>query len=159
MTINASVGSGQVRGEKFLQFVPYRFWIRRLAFPNNKGFPTHGEQALGVSLVPCAIPREFGLPVFGIALWNARKLAPVAVPETSIHEYDLLPGAEDDIGSSGQILAMQPKSITNGMRYPADNHFGSSIAPLDRCHDSSSLFRTSFHMHVPITETYCTNDD
>lgn len=58
----------------------------------------------------------------------------MAVPEAAIHEDRSAILWQDDIRLSGQVLAVEPESITPRVEPLADNHFGPGILAPDTRH-------------------------
>jgi len=65
----------------------------------------------------------------------------MAVPEASVHEYDLLAGWEHEIGLARQILAMKPEAESQLVAKAPDPEFRRGVSVLDRPHGPGPIRR------------------
>jgi hypothetical protein len=90
-------------------------------------------------LVPELIPLQLLRPVIDVGFWNSRSFAVVRMPEAAIHEQRGAPSAEDKVGRSGQVGAMEPKAQLQRVRRPPDVHFWGGVLRLDLRHRPGAM--------------------
>ena len=109
----------------------------RLALPDLQNRPAGGLKLLPGPQVPLSIPSELGPPELLTGLWHSRELAVrvgMLVPEATMDEDRDLPGAEYDIGTTGEILRLQPIAQARGMECLSHSKLGLSVPSPDERH-------------------------
>ena len=64
----------------------------------------------------------------------------MAMPNTSVDEYNLFMFWKDDVGIAGKIFAVQAKTITHLVQEGANDFFGFCVLALGFGHDLAALF-------------------
>jgi hypothetical protein len=62
----------------------------------------------------------------------------VAVPETAVYENHLSAAAENKIGATGKVAAVQAIAVALSVQKSADAHFNGGVFAFDRLHGSPS---------------------
>ena len=63
------------------------------------------------------------------------------VPEAAMHEDDFPQAREDQVGPTGQALAVQPVAIPHAVNSSTDSKFGLRILAADARHDAAPNIR------------------
>ena len=110
-----------------------------LAFPYRNYLPPQASELAPQPRVPPAVRANLGEPVF---LPNFRRqvfrAGDVSVPETTFDEDDEAISEENDIGSPGQVSAMEGVAETSAVEKGADGQFGLRVLGLDAGHEKES---------------------
>src|SRR6266404_1725244 len=68
------------------------------------------------------------------------------MPKTSVHKDDLAQSRKHKVGTSGQVLSAQSKSITHSVGTAPNQQLRRCIAALHQAHDSAALFTALLHL-------------
>jgi hypothetical protein len=92
--------------------------------------------------VPSDVPEELFSPKRTARLRERRlSTTVVLMPKASVDEDDLAAGRKDNVGTSRQIAAMEPKSISERVCKPSDHFFRLGVLPPNSRHQSATLGR------------------
>src|SRR5579862_136808 len=79
-------------------------------------------------MIPFYISVEFLLPELQARLRHGCTLTVgMAMPETTVNEYDGSAGRKNEVRASWKIAAMQPEAQSHGMRQTSNDQFRSSV--------------------------------
>jgi hypothetical protein len=98
-----------------------------LALPQDQTPPAIFLQCRKVLKVAGAVPFQFRNPISSIGFWKVGKLAVVLMPEAAMHEDELLPAREYQIGLSRQVIPMEPVAVPHTMNKPTNEHLRRSV--------------------------------
>jgi len=94
-----------------------------------------------VFLVVSDVPVKFLLPPFGSCFRGGGSFATfMSVPEAAVDEDNGLVFAQDDIGFTRQIFAMQAEAVAGAVEHGADEEFGLCILSANLAHQLRALF-------------------
>jgi hypothetical protein len=65
----------------------------------------------------------------------------VLMPKASMHENNLPPARENDIGTAGKRVVMKTVAISHPVNQTADSEFGTHVLAPDRPHHQAALLR------------------
>ena len=112
-----------------------------LALPYDHHPPAQPPQLPHNRLVTGDVSIEFRQPVFPPrGRFSGAPFASVLMPEASMHENNLPPPDEDQIGLAGQVFAVQAKSIPQPMGEFADDQFRFGVFRPHPLHDPAAFF-------------------
>jgi len=99
------------------QFSFYFFSVVGLALPDSDYAPSVATEFSCVSCVAFFVAFEFGVPEGDS---RSRRGGPsavlVPVPKASVHEYDYVMSWQHDVGLSGEILGVEPESVSHSVK-------------------------------------------
>jgi hypothetical protein len=101
--------------------------------------PAEGLEAAAGARVAALVAGEFGEPVPAAGGGDAACAAIVHVPEAAMDVDDFFELGENDIGSAGEIAAVEAETIAKLMDELPNNQFRLSVARLDGGHHSGAL--------------------
>lgn len=105
------------------------------AFPNRQNTPPRPAQRRLAANVALDVARDLRPPVGRICFRvHVAAAAVVPVPKASVHEDNLLPGGEDEIGLAGEILPVEPVAISHAVDETAHHELRLSVFRPDRPH-------------------------
>ena len=110
------------------------------AFPNDQRAPPLTTKKLANFGVAGPIAGEFGEPelfVRGGSRSTARAL--MAVPKAAVNEDDLAPAGEYQVGTAGNVAAVEPIAIAEARYDASDRQLRRRIARADGSHHAATL--------------------
>ena len=88
----------------------FRVFPDQSAFPYSQNPPALISQKVYIACVTLPICSKLGGPEIASRLWNRRPIATVGMPITTVNEDDRIEPRKDDVGTSRQIIVMEPIS-------------------------------------------------
>jgi hypothetical protein len=99
-----------------------------LALPDRKDLPALAPEFPVISSVALGVALTLGVPIGGVLDWRgAPALTGMHMPETTVNVDDLAKPRQNDVRCSGQVSAMQSKSIPEPMHQSPDDHLGLGV--------------------------------
>jgi len=130
-----------MRANEGRQAIRQKVRVLSLALPDDKNPPSKGFKGLLYGRIPLSVLVKLVIPVLPIALWSAcLPAAGMTVPEASVHEDGCLVARQDDVGPTGQVPAMQAKSVSLFVQNSPHDPLGAGVASADTGHYSASDF-------------------
>lgn len=111
---------------------------RQGALPNRSDAPARRRKRLILPPVPLDVLFELVAPERLPALWPAKQVAVVAMPETAMHEHHGIPACENEVGLAGQVFAVQAEAESAPVQRGSDYQLGFGVLALDPCHHPAS---------------------
>ena len=153
-TENRGVLTGQCRKqqrfsvEEANEAAPKRLRIVGFTLPNDADVPPSGLEVDQIPGVSRLVRADLLAPIVYAAGWKPAVATFVSVPKAAVNENDLAPGPEDEVGTPGQVAAMERVPVSHTMQQPPDGHFGAGVPLSDRGHDPRSDFRCAIVDHL-----------
>jgi hypothetical protein len=115
--------------------------VAQPTLPEDDHSPSRNFKFTLCSSIARHVTLELALPELGTRLGDVRQPAVVAVPKAAVHKEGDTPAPEDDIGFSGKLPCMEPKSVAHCVQEPANGHLRSRVAASDTAHEDAALGR------------------
>jgi hypothetical protein len=93
--------------------------------------PTEKSKGFSDFDIPAYIAVEFPTPIINIGFGYSHRASLVSVKKTAVDEYDLLLQSEDKVGRSGQVSAMETKTVSEPVNEAPNSHFRRCIPRSD----------------------------
>lgn len=104
--------------------------------PYSQNSPALIGQKAYITCVTLPICSKLGGPEIASRLWNRRSIATVGMPITTVNEDDRIEPGKDDIGTSRQIVVMEPISQSDLVKGSSEQNLRFGILPPDPRHDA-----------------------
>src|SRR5216684_2697507 len=132
----APANSSTLRIEKSPYSQTYTRRFTQLAFPNRQRLPPLARKLPFISFVPSLVSFELWLPKIQTGFRHpGESAASVTVPEAAMHENNLAPRSENEVGAARQILLVKPVAIAQREDQSADQHLGARVPGSHARHD------------------------
>jgi hypothetical protein len=139
---SAKASSGLLISQKGIELCAERDGVAKLALPYHKYAPAHPAKCLNVALVARFIGCQFLGPERSTR-FGQRSLpaTSVLVPKAAVDEYRFSPPRKHEVGASGQIAAMQPKSVPQFVYPLSHDYFRFRVLTANARHHPATLGR------------------
>src|SRR5271157_2000018 len=122
---------------------------RELALPYNERVPSQAPQFADSPPVSRAICRELCLPERHVTRRARRLTTSVTMPITPVLEDDFAKARKNNVGSTGEVSPMKPKTIPHRMEHATHCQLRLGVDLRHGRHDSATGFgRDSVHVRT-----------